>query len=208
MEKILKPIQKKYLNWVSAASPFSSYLLSLSLLFICFYFEFAYQHSMLLIVGLLFSGWLVWGFIEYLTHRFVFHISSKNKYVLFLRYIMHGIHHHDPPRTLFVPVVLRVFVLASVFMFLALFFKEYVFLFFAGLEIGVIHYITVHYCLHHKKLSKYFPRLTKYHYIHHFVEPNTVFGTTTLVWDYVFGTLPSQTYTDMTYKENKHFILP
>lgn len=203
----LNTIKKKYLNWVLNTSPLSSYCICFLILLACIFFEFRLNaHSFPVILSLMFAGWLVWGFTEYMTHRFIFHLNSRNKYLVFARYIMHGVHHHEPARTLFVPALLRISVLTLVFVTLWWLLGEYVFLFFTGLEIGVIQYITIHYALHHQKYSRYFPRLARYHYIHHFLEPDSVFGTSTLVWDRIFGTLPSKSYAESEYTASKHFI--
>lgn len=199
-------LKKKYLNWVSKTSPLLSYVLSFSMLAVCVYFESFYTHSFVLIFCLLFIGWFSWGLIEYLMHRFVFHLESKNKSIAFVRYILHGVHHHEPAKTLFVPLLLRIGVQVFTLLVFKLCFNDYAFLLFLGLELGVIQYITIHFFIHHHKLSKYFPKLTKYHYIHHFVETDRVFGTSSLFWDKVFGTLPTKDYPNITYQKEKHFI--
>jgi 4-hydroxysphinganine ceramide fatty acyl 2-hydroxylase len=203
---ILHYLQKKYLKWVSKTSPLLSYILSFTMLGVCLYFESFYHHSFLLFLTLSFTGWFIWGFIEYIMHRFVFHLESKNKNVLFVKYILHGVHHHEPSKTLFVPLLLRIGVQVVTLVGFKFCFKHHAFLLFFGLELGVIQYITVHYFIHHQKFSSYFPKLTKYHYIHHFVEPDKVFGTSSLFWDKIFGTLPTKEYSSMEYKKDKHFI--
>lgn len=202
----LAALQKKYLSWVVKASPLYSYVLCIAVLALCLYCESFHAHAPYLYLLLPFIGWLFWGLTEYLMHRFVFHLRSKNKFILFVRYIAHGVHHHEPAKTLFVPLLLRTVVLVITFTGVRLVFTDYSFLLFFGLELGVIQYITVHYCIHHQQLSKYFPKLSHYHYIHHYVEPTTVFGTSSLFWDRVFGTMPSQSYKNLQYSNNKHFI--
>lgn len=199
-------LQKKYLNWVSKTSPLLSYLLSFTLLAVCLYFDSFYHHSFILCLILPFTGWFIWGFAEYIIHRFVFHFDSKNKNIAFARYILHGVHHHEPSKTLFVPLLLRIGVQVVTLVGFKFCFQHYAFLLFLGLEIGVIQYITVHYFIHYKKFSNYFPKLTRYHYIHHFVATDKVFGISSLFWDKIFGTLPAKDYSGMDYKKDKHFI--
>jgi sterol desaturase/sphingolipid hydroxylase (fatty acid hydroxylase superfamily) len=141
-----------------------------------------------------------------MMHRFVFHLKTKNKTILFIKYILHGVHHHEPAKTLFVPLLLRIGVQVMTLLVFQFLFNHAAYLLFFGLEIGVIQYITVHYIIHHQKFSHYFPKLTKYHYIHHFVETESVFGTSSLFWDKIFGTLPTQNYPSLEYKKDKHFI--
>ncbi len=203
---ILNYLQKKYLIWVSKSSPVLSYILSFTMLLVCVYFESFYHHSLILFLILPFAGWFIWGLTEYMMHRFVFHLESKNKNILFVRYILHGVHHHEPAKTLFVPLLLRIGMQVVTLVVFKFCFKHYAFLLFFGLEIGVIQYITVHYFIHHQRFSKYFPKLTRYHYIHHFVEPDRVFGTSSLLWDKIFGTLPTKDFSGMEFKKDKHFI--
>lgn len=42
--------------------------------------------------------------------------------------------------------------------------------------------------------------------MHHFVEPDKVFGTSSLFWDRIFGTLPKQELAEMQLSNDKHFI--
>lgn len=194
------------MNWVSKTSPLLSYILSFTMLFVCLYFESFYNHALLLYLVLPFSGWFVWGFTEYIMHRFVFHLESTNKNMLFVRYILHGVHHHEPAKTLFVPLLLRIGVQLITLLIFKFCFGHYAFLLFFGLELGVVQYITVHYFIHHKKFSNYFPRLAHYHYIHHFVETDKVFGTSSLFWDRMFKTLPTKAYSNLEYTKDNHFI--
>ena len=202
----LNILEKKYLHLVSRASPWAAYTMSISLLLLCLYFETAYSHSIYETAGIIIGAWVLWGLIEYIVHRFIFHHKLKNKYLCFFRYLMHGVHHHEPTKTLFVPILIRLSVLLFILLALKLLLDDRMYLFLIGLEIGVIQYITMHYIIHHKKLSRYFPKLTHYHYIHHFVETDTAFGTSSLFWDKVFRTLPSTEHKQTVHKENKHFI--
>ena len=204
----LNLIKHNYLVWVSKTSAFLSFLLCFCVLSACFYFEHGRNHSLLLQVLILTSGWLIWGFTEYLVHRFLFHFHSHNTYLSFIRYLLHGVHHHEPGKTLFIPLIARLITQVVVFSILKLVFGEFVFLFYAGLVMGVSQYISIHYMVHHKKLSRYLPRITKYHYIHHYIEPNKVFGISNLFWDRVFGTFPSKKYAEIEFTESKHFIQP
>ena len=199
-------LKKGYAKWVENSTMLVSYAETSMVIAICVYFELKNSHPLLTSILILLAGWFVWILTEYLVHRFVFHFQSKNKYMLLLRYIFHGVHHHYPSKSLFAPIILRMITQVLVFLFFVLLFKEYAILAFLGIVIGVVHYITVHYCLHHHKWRAYFPRLTKFHYIHHYLEPNSCFGTTTLLFDKLFGTLPKKKFSEIKFEQESHFI--
>ena len=202
----IEHLKKRYSKWVEKSTLAVSYTESFFLITICIYFEFNNPHPLFKSTLIVFCGWFIWILTEYLVHRFLFHFKSENKYLLLIKYILHGVHHHRPSKSLFAPIVLRVITQVFVFLFLKLIFGEYIYLFYLGIVIGVVHYITIHYSLHHSRWSKFFPRLTKFHYIHHYISPNSCFGTTSLFWDKVFGTLPSVKNEEIKYNNKDHFI--
>lgn len=46
-------------------------------------------------IGLFMLGMLVWTLVEYLIHRFLFHMKppSNSHYLIMLHFVMHGQHH-------------------------------------------------------------------------------------------------------------------
>src|SRR5512143_2254604 len=46
--------------------------------------------------GLFLVGWLIWTFIEYLLHRFVFHMEARTPEERFRSFMVHGYHHEFP----------------------------------------------------------------------------------------------------------------
>jgi 4-hydroxysphinganine ceramide fatty acyl 2-hydroxylase len=104
-------------------------------------------------------GVFLWSLIEYLMHRFLFHVDKwlpDNRVGLTLHFLLHGIHHYLPmdkyrlvmPPTLFV-------VLAAPFWKLAhtvFFYNWYAaVLVFSGGVFGYVCYDLTHYFLHHRK---------------------------------------------------------
>lgn len=141
-------------------------------------------------------GLFLWSLVEYLLHRFLFHIEAAlpdNNVCITLHFLLHGVHHYLPmdryrlvmPPTLF-------FVLATPFYKLAhtvFYWDWYVAtMVFSGGIFGYICYDLTHYFLHHAQLPAYYRSLKKYHLQHHFADFENGFGVTSRFWDWVFNT--------------------
>lgn len=140
-------------------------------------------------------GFGLWSLIEYVLHRFLFHLDEwlpDNRVGLTLHFLLHGIHHYLPmdkyrlvmPPTLFA-------ILASPFWKLAhtLFPNWYTATtIYCGGVFGYICYDLTHYFLHHQNLPFWYKELKKYHLAHHFLDYELGFGVTSKFWDQVFGT--------------------
>lgn len=154
------------------------------------------QFSWSIFIILFAAGTFSWTFAEYCVHRFVYHTKTTHKVWLRIQHMGHGIHHqfpHDPTRLAMPPV--PAILLGS--LFLGLFWmlmQHYALAFFPGFFFGYVLYISMHYAEHRIKSPIYppFRRLWKYHTLHHYKYPETkAFGVSTILWDWVFGTLPS-----------------
>lgn len=140
-------------------------------------------------------GFFLWSLIEYVLHRFLFHLDEwlpDNRVGITLHFLLHGIHHYLPmdkyrlvmPPTLFA-------ILASPFWRLAhtLFPNWYTATtIYCGGVFGYICYDLTHYFLHHQNLPLWYKDLKKYHLAHHFLDYELGFGVTSKFWDQVFGT--------------------
>ncbi|XP_023156880.1 dihydroceramide fatty acyl 2-hydroxylase FAH1 isoform X2 [Zea mays] len=140
-------------------------------------------------------GIFLWTLIEYVLHRFLFHIKTKSYWGNTAHYLLHGCHHKHPMdglRLVFPPAAAAI---------LCFPFWNMIKLFstpsttpglFGGGLLGYVIYDCTHYYLHHGQPSsdpaKY---LKKYHLNHHFRIQTKGFGITSTLWDHVFGTLPS-----------------
>jgi len=142
-----------------------------------------------------FYGILHWTLIEYVLHRFVFHLDDKlpdNRFALLFHFLFHGIHHAFPMdrnRLVFPPVA--AFPLYKLVMYsLFLLFGPYYPCVGAGTLTGYIMYDLTHYFIHHNKPKvNYFKNLKQYHVLHHYKNPKKGFGVSNKIWDYVFDTL-------------------
>lgn len=139
-------------------------------------------------------GLLVWTLVEYLLHRFLFHMKTSSFWGNTLHYLTHGYHHKYPmdvSRLVFPPagtviICVPLWLLAS----LLLPYKA-VPAVFGGSLLGFVMYDMIHYYLHHgNSLNEITRKLKKYHLNHHYKGGNSSFGVTSALWDWVFGTLP------------------
>lgn len=141
-------------------------------------------------------GFCVWSLLEYILHRFLFHLDyylPDNRVGITAHFLLHGIHHYLPmdkyrlvmPPTLFI-------VLATPFWKLAhsIFYWDWSIATtaFCGGITGYIMYDMTHYFLHHQNLPLWYKQLKKYHLAHHFLDYENGFGVTSPFWDIIFGT--------------------
>jgi len=143
------------------------------------------------ILGLFFTGWLSFTLVEYLAHRYVFHMSVHNKLRKKLQYAFHGVHHDypkDKDRLAMPPIMSVTFSTILLFVF-KLFMNGYVFAFLPGFLVGYAMYLLVHYIVHSFPPPKnFFRKLWINHSIHHHKDDSIIFGVSSPLWDYVFRT--------------------
>jgi len=140
------------------------------------------------------GGYLTWTFTEYMVHRFMYHTECESETLNSIQFKGHTVHHQHPidPSRLAMPPLPSIILSGG---FLALFYllmKDWAIAFWPGFMLGYLVYITFHYYQHRIK-NPMIPTLKKlwlYHQIHHYSNPYAAFGVSTLLWDYVFGTLP------------------
>lgn len=149
--------------------------------------------SWLTAIAFFLFGALLFTLVEYLMHRYLYHIPAATEKRKRFQYVIHGVH-HDHPRDksrLALPPVLSV-VLAVLFIALfrlALGPEGYAFG--GGFLFGYSTYLLAHYAIHMYKPPKNFLSIIwKHHNLHHFVGDDGAFGVSSPMWDYVFGTMP------------------
>jgi 4-hydroxysphinganine ceramide fatty acyl 2-hydroxylase len=141
-------------------------------------------------------GLFFWTLIEYVMHRFLFHIDTllpDNRVGITLHFLLHGIHHYLPmdKYRLVMPPTLFVLLAAPFWKFAhaVIFYDWYAaVLAYCGGVFGYVCYDMTHYFLHHRNLPSYYKQLKKYHLQHHFADFDNGFGVTSRFWDVVFGT--------------------
>uniref|UniRef100_A0A452GLR6 Fatty acid 2-hydroxylase n=1 Tax=Gopherus agassizii TaxID=38772 RepID=A0A452GLR6_9SAUR len=130
-------------------------------------------------------GMFLWSLIEYLIHRFLFHMKppASNYYLITLHFLLHGQHHKSPfdsSRLVFPPVPASL-VIGFFYTLLRLLLPEAVGMsMFVGGLFGYVVYDMTHYYLHYgsPKKGTYLYGLKAYHVKHHFEHQKS--GT---LWD-------------------------
>jgi sterol desaturase/sphingolipid hydroxylase (fatty acid hydroxylase superfamily) len=149
--------------------------------------------SIPLSILLFFFGWIFFSWTEYQVHRYLFHLSAMTLARKKFQYLLHGVHHAHPNDTdrLAMPPVLSI-AIATLFLFALRFLMgNFVFAFLPGFLLGYAFYLFIHYLIHVHQLPKnIFKHLWINHAIHHHRDDKVLFGVSSPVWDYVYGTLP------------------
>jgi 4-hydroxysphinganine ceramide fatty acyl 2-hydroxylase len=146
-------------------------------------------------IGLFLLGWLIFSLLEYLAHRFVFHMDTDTPAKARIQYTFHG-NHHDYPKDkerLAMPPIVSVFIASFLFFVFKLIFGQLVFGIVAGLLFGYAMYLFVHYAVHAFAPPKNFLKeLWIHHSIHHYKDPNVAYGVSSPLWDFLLGTMPKR----------------
>lgn len=145
------------------------------------------------IVGLFVSGVFSFTLVEYLMHRYLYHMPITSEFKRKISYTMHG-NHHDYPKDksrLAMPPILGLLLAAILFGLFWLIMRSYTYGFLAGFIIGYAGYIGIHYAIHAYNVpNNRFKILWHHHSIHHYREDDRAFGVSSPFWDHVFGTMP------------------
>lgn len=142
--------------------------------------------------GLFFLGFLSFTFVEYLVHRYVYHLSTHTEWRKKFQYSAHGVHHEFPKDKdrLAMPPLLSITVATILLLLFRLVMGDFAFAFLPGFLAGYAYYLSVHYMVHIYQPPKNFLRfLWVNHSVHHYKDGDVVFGVSSPLWDYVFGTM-------------------
>lgn len=143
-------------------------------------------------IGLFFLGFISFTFVEYLLHRYVYHLSTHTEFRKKFQYTAHGVHHEFPKDKdrLAMPPLLSITVATILLLLFRLIMGDFTFAFLPGFLVGYAFYLSVHYVVHIYQPPKNFLRhLWVNHSIHHYKDGDVVFGVSSPLWDYVFGTM-------------------
>ena len=149
------------------------------------------EQAAALVIGLFALGIVIWTFVEYTMHRWVFHYQPSTRWGKQLHFLLHGVHHDypkDASRLVMPPVVS----IPLALLFCGLFFLVFGRVApgaFAGFLLGYLFYDMVHYATHHFSMKRgVWLFLKKYHMRHHYDDDHVGYGVSSPLWDYVFGT--------------------
>jgi sterol desaturase/sphingolipid hydroxylase (fatty acid hydroxylase superfamily) len=145
------------------------------------------------LLGLVGLGLVVFTLVEYMVHRYLFHIVPNTSAKATFQYRAHGVHHEypkDKTRLAMPPLISAV--LASALAGLGhLALGNYAFGFMPGFFLGYAGYLFVHYAVHaFRPPQNFLKALWVNHGIHHYKDHDIAFGVSSPLWDWVFGTLP------------------
>ena len=148
--------------------------------------------SILISIGMFLLGALAFTWVEYNIHRYLFHMETYTKLREKLQYTMHGVHHDYPKdkTRLAMPPLLSITVATVLLLVFRVVMGDYVFSFLPGFLVGYASYLGVHYMVHAYQPPKNFLKaLWINHGIHHYKDGEIVFGVSSPLWDYIYGTM-------------------
>jgi len=143
-------------------------------------------------IGMFFLGMIAFTWVEYNVHRYIFHLDPNTPRRANMQYTMHGVHHEFPKdkTRLAMPPLLSI-TLATLLLFVfRLVLGDFVFSFLPGFLTGYAMYLAVHYMVHAYHPPKNFLKaLWVNHAVHHYKDGEIVFGVSSPLWDYIYGTM-------------------
>jgi len=145
--------------------------------------------------SLFLGGWLLFTLVEYLMHRYLYHMDANTPAKAKFQYTMHGVHHEYPKdkSRLAMPPILTVFVASLLFFIFRFSFGNAGFGILAGFVFGYALYLFVHYAIHAYSPPKNFLKFWWHHHaMHHYRQEEIAFGVSTTLWDHIIGTMPDR----------------
>ncbi|MBM7717604.1 sterol desaturase/sphingolipid hydroxylase (fatty acid hydroxylase superfamily) [Bacillus thermophilus] len=144
-------------------------------------------------------GMIAYTLVEYMTHRFLFHMNPpKNPFLLHLLKRLHYDHHVNPNELhlLFLPLwyTLPNLLIAGIIAYLVTSSLALTNSFLAGVVLFLLFYEWKHYIAHRpiKPISPWGRWMKKMHLWHHFKNENYWYGVTNPVYDWAMGTFKEQ----------------
>jgi sterol desaturase/sphingolipid hydroxylase (fatty acid hydroxylase superfamily) len=138
------------------------------------------------------TGFVSFTLVEYLVHRYVFHMGTYTELREKFQYTVHGVHHEFPKdkERLAMPPLLSVTISTLLLLVLRLVLGDLTFSFLPGFLVGYAFYLSIHYMVHVYQPPKNFLKvLWVNHAVHHYKHGEYVFGVSSPFWDYLFGTM-------------------
>jgi sterol desaturase/sphingolipid hydroxylase (fatty acid hydroxylase superfamily) len=142
--------------------------------------------------GMFFLGVLSFSWVEYMVHRHVFHMKAYTAARAKLQYTMHGVHHEFPKDKdrLAMPPLLSVTIATVLLLIFKVLLGDLVFAFLPGFLVGYAAYLSIHYMVHAYQPPKNFLKILWInHSVHHYKDGEIVFGVSSPLWDYIYGTM-------------------
>lgn len=142
------------------------------------------------------GGFFLFTLVEYLMHRYLYHLPATSPKSKKLVYTFHGVHHDYPKdkSRLAMPPFLSLILATLFFIIFRGLMGDYSFGFLAGFLMGYTVFLAIHFSIHAFRVpGNFLKTLWHHHSIHHYREHDRAFGVTSPFWDMVFGTMPRKT---------------
>ncbi|WP_299249606.1 sterol desaturase family protein [uncultured Cytophaga sp.] len=162
------------------------------LLYIAFVYTDYTQLTPLYVIGLFILGFFSFTLIEYIAHRYLFHMRPTTELKRKVQYALHGLHHEYPKDKdrLAMPPIMSLLLATILFFVFYFLIDTKVFGFLPGFITGYCGYLFVHFIVHaYAPPNNIFKGLWLNHSIHHYKDNTQIFGVSSQLWDYVFGTI-------------------
>jgi sterol desaturase/sphingolipid hydroxylase (fatty acid hydroxylase superfamily) len=143
-------------------------------------------------IGMFLLGLLTFTWVEYMVHRYLFHMKTYTKVRSKLQYTLHGIHHEFPKDKdrLAMPPLLSVTTATILLLLFRIAMGDLVFSFLPGFLVGYAAYLGIHYMVHAFAPPKnIFRALWVNHGTHHYKNGDLIYGVSSPLWDYIYGTM-------------------
>lgn len=157
------------------------------------YWNISYTNlSAVTTIVLFFVGFIAFTWVEYNVHRYVFHMKTYTELRNKIQYLIHGVHHEFPKDKdrLAMPPLLSITLGTILLLLFRVIMGDFVFAFLPGFMVGYASYLSVHYLVHaYPPPKNFFKALWVNHSVHHYKDGEVVFGVSSPLWDYIYGTL-------------------
>ncbi|HMQ10556.1 MAG TPA: sterol desaturase family protein [Oligoflexia bacterium] len=142
-------------------------------------------------LGLFCLGLLIFTFVEYNIHRFIYHPVGNLNWAKKIAYSVHGIHHDYPKdkMRLALPPWLSVLIAYLIVVLFEKVAPNQAQPLASGFLFGYATYLVVHYAVHIFPTPRNFLGvLWKNHNLHHYKYKDKLYGVSSPLWDYVYRT--------------------
>ena len=148
--------------------------------------------SILTTVSMFGAGVISFTWVEYMVHRYLFHMGAHTEQRAKMQYTLHGVHHEFPKdkERLAMPPIVSITLATVLLLLFRLVLGDLVFSFLPGFLVGYAGYLSIHYMVHaFPPPNNFLKALWVNHSIHHYKNGEEVFGVSSPLWDYIYGTM-------------------
>ncbi|KAF0106789.1 MAG: hypothetical protein FD146_2381 [Anaerolineaceae bacterium] len=192
----IRLFKSNFLEFFTHISPVTILILWAPVTALLLYFA-AQTATVGVILGAFVLGLFLWTLGEYTLHRFLFHYPARSEKAKKIFFLFHGVHHHQPqdktrlvmPFPVSIPLALVFYGLFTLVLGALLQAPQWINPLTAGFMVGYLAYDLTHYATHHFTMRRgYAKYIKRYHMAHHYKDPDTRYGVSSPLWDWVFGT--------------------